>query len=199
VEHAYRDQRPGQCAYSLTWSPDGVVDVSVEDFGVWREVPADPGFRGRGLMLIRELAEDVSVEQSPAGGTTVRFRLPVPVHPNEDGGGARRPDAGTTGIGAELVHGPDGGLALSGELDLASAAAIRPHLLDAVDAVAPRDVNLDLRDVSYLASAGLGLLLEASQRARDGGGRLWLLVDPDGSPARVLELAGLETLVAGAR
>ena len=28
-------------------------------------------------MLIRELAEDVSVERGPHGGTTVRFRVPV--------------------------------------------------------------------------------------------------------------------------
>jgi anti-anti-sigma factor len=199
VEHAYRDQKPGQCAYALTWSPDGGVDVSVEDFGVWREVPADPGFRGRGLMLMRELADDVSVEQSPGGGTSVRFRVPVRLGATEDGDGQRRSDADNTGTGAEITHGPDGGLVLSGELDLASAAAVRPHLLAAVDAEAPRDLTLDLRDLSYLASAGLGLLLELADRARQGGGRLWVLVDPEGSPARVLELAGLETLVAGTR
>lgn len=53
-----------------------------------------------------------------------------------------------------------------------------------------------LRGVSYLASAGLGLLLEAAEPARTGGGRLWVLVEPGGSPARTLELAGLESLIA---
>jgi serine phosphatase RsbU (regulator of sigma subunit)/anti-sigma regulatory factor (Ser/Thr protein kinase) len=77
VEHAYRAQPPGECAYAASWTPDGAVDVQVEDFGTWRPVPSDPGFRGRGLMLIRELAEDVVVEPSPHGGTTVRFRVPV--------------------------------------------------------------------------------------------------------------------------
>jgi anti-anti-sigma factor len=76
---------------------------------------------------------------------------------------------------------------------------LRPHLLAAVDAAAPGALNLDLRGVSYLASAGLGLLLEAAERARNGGGRLWVLVEPEGSPARVLELAGLETLLAEPR
>jgi anti-anti-sigma factor len=196
VEHAYRDQPAGECAYSLTWSPDGSVDVQVQDFGIWRPIPADPGFRGRGLMLIAELAEDVTVEQSPGAGTTVRFRVPVPVPRPEGGDGPRRSDSHPTGEAAELLYGPDGGLALYGELDLASAASVRPHLLAAVDAAAPGRLDLDLRGVSYLASAGLGLLLEASERARDGGRRLWVLVEPGGSPERILTLAGLETLVA---
>ena len=61
----------------------------VEDRGTWRPVPADPGFRGRGLQLIHELAEDVSVQPSPAGGTTVRFRVPVRSAPRE-GAAVRR-------------------------------------------------------------------------------------------------------------
>jgi serine phosphatase RsbU (regulator of sigma subunit)/anti-sigma regulatory factor (Ser/Thr protein kinase) len=83
IEHAYRGQRAGDCAYALTWTPDGGVDVQVDDFGTWRPVPADPGFRGRGLMLIRELAQDVTVEPAPHGGTTVRFRLPPRSHGRE--------------------------------------------------------------------------------------------------------------------
>ena len=77
IEHAYRDQPAGECAYSVSWTPDGGVDVRVDDLGTWRPVPADPGFRGRGLMLIRELAEHVVVEPGRSGGTTVRFRVPV--------------------------------------------------------------------------------------------------------------------------
>ena len=57
VEHAYGNGPAGACAYSVDRLPDGAVAVRVEDFGPWRPVPADPGFRGRGLMLIRRLAE----------------------------------------------------------------------------------------------------------------------------------------------
>jgi anti-sigma regulatory factor (Ser/Thr protein kinase) len=89
IEHAYRDQPTGECTYALAWTPEGAVDVLVEDFGTWRPVPADPGFRGRGLMLIRELAEDVSVEPAPNGGTTVRFRVPARARGRE-GTGLRR-------------------------------------------------------------------------------------------------------------
>jgi PAS domain S-box-containing protein len=83
IEHAYRDQPAGECAFAVTWAPDGGIDVRVDDFGTWRPVPADPGFRGRGLMLIRELAEDVVLEPSDHGGTTVRFRMPVRSRPRE--------------------------------------------------------------------------------------------------------------------
>jgi anti-anti-sigma factor len=61
-------------------------------------------------------------------------------------------------------------------------------------AAAPQVLTLDLREVSYLASAGLGLLLEVVQRAADAGGRVRLLVAADSAPARVLALTGLETL-----
>ena len=59
-------------------------------------------------------------------------------------------------------------------------------------------LDLDLRELSYLASAGVGLLVEAAEQARAAGGRVRLLVDPAGSPARVLALAGLEVLVTDA-
>ena len=198
VEHAYRDQPAGECVYAVSWLPDGGVDVCVEDFGRWRPVPADPGFRGRGLRLIHELAEHVSVQPSPAGGTTVRFRVPVLPAPHEGADGPAEVGVGTRRGGARLVRTGDGGLRLTGELDLASAEAVGPQLLTAVDAAATGSLDLDLRGISYLASAGVGLLVEAVERARAAGGSVRLLVDPDGSPARVLALAGLEALVTDA-
>jgi len=48
------------------------------------------------------------------------------------------------------------------------------------------------------ASAGLGLLLEAAQRTRTAGNVLRVLLDQDGHPARVLELAGLAALLGAA-
>ena len=43
-----------------------------------------------------------------------------------------------------------------------------PQLLAAVDAAMPGRLDLDLSAVSYLASAGVGLLLERLRRARAG-------------------------------
>jgi PAS domain S-box-containing protein len=74
VEHAYCGQTPGEFDYSITRATDGTLEVQVQDFGIWRPEPADNHHRGRGLGLIRTLADDVVVDTT-AHGTTVRFRM----------------------------------------------------------------------------------------------------------------------------
>ena len=192
VEHAYRDQPDGECDITLTWRPDGGVDARVADSGRWRPVPADPGFRGRGLLLIRRLAEDVAIEPAPGGGTTVRFRVPADAV-QEDG--PRRRAAALPRSGGATVRTTGSGVELAGELDLASAPEVAPALFAAVDA-GEGELTVDLAQVTYLASAGVGLLLESAERARAAGRTLRIRADPAGSPARVLRLAGLGELVA---
>jgi anti-sigma regulatory factor (Ser/Thr protein kinase) len=51
----------------------GVVSVTVRDHGTWRAPPADPGWRGRGLVIIRGLADEVEVHHG-GSGTVVRMR-----------------------------------------------------------------------------------------------------------------------------
>ncbi|MCU1430402.1 MAG: multi-sensor signal transduction histidine kinase [Actinomycetia bacterium] len=74
VEHAYG---PGDARIEVTATASGVrsgagvVDVRVRDFGRWR--PDRPGVGGgRGLILIRDLMDDVSIETTN-DGTTVRM------------------------------------------------------------------------------------------------------------------------------
>jgi anti-anti-sigma factor len=192
VEHAYRDHPGGQCSFSVTRCPDGSVDVRVEDFGTWRPVPSDAGFRGRGLQMIRRLAEDVTVEETPGGGTTVRFRMPAATGRPQEAAPSSSPAPVRPVEGASLRA--DGAVVLlAGELDLASAPALRSELFAVLDS-REGDVTLDLRGLTFLASAGLGLLLESEQRTRLAGQALRVLVDPDGQPARVLRLAGLDGL-----
>lgn len=72
VEHAYRG-RAGDVQVLAASRPcqDGVAIV-VSDHGTWSTPALDPGYRGRGLPLMRELADRHSVEHS-ASGTTVRL------------------------------------------------------------------------------------------------------------------------------
>jgi anti-anti-sigma factor len=84
---------------------------------------------------------------------------------------------------------------LAGELDLASAQEITATLFVTL-ASGTGEATLDLRRITYLASAGIGLLLEAVERCRLAGRPLQVLVDPEGSPARILELAGLGALIS---
>jgi anti-sigma regulatory factor (Ser/Thr protein kinase) len=75
VEHAYRDTGAGDFVYSVRRRPDAGIRVTVEDFGRWRPPPDDPGYRGRGLAVIHNLAHDVSLDFSDHG-TRVAFTMP---------------------------------------------------------------------------------------------------------------------------
>ncbi|MCE3554048.1 SpoIIE family protein phosphatase [Pseudonocardia sp. RS11V-5] len=205
VEHAYTSGGdPGADAVELTLElrPEGPVAVRVVDHGLWRPPPADPGYRGRGLALIRELAEEVEV--LPADdGTEVWFRLPalpVEVVPRLPGGAADRP------AGAAPV---DGGPAVTrlrrwadrhtvrvhvdGDLDLAGVAAVRSDLLAELDGGGP--LTLTLAADSYVSSSGIALLSELAQRARAGGTELSVVTPSDSPARRILVLAGLDTLI----
>jgi anti-anti-sigma factor len=132
-------------------------------------------------------------------GTRVRFRLPVPDaastrHRPVAADGAR-PPAGP----ARLAVGdePDGvRLEISGELDLASAGAVGTGVLERLAALAPGTTAvLDLRPTTYLASAGVGLVLQACGAAEARGVRFTVLTARGSAPDRLLRLAGLADLV----
>jgi serine/threonine-protein kinase RsbW len=77
AEHAYpSNQGPVDLVAART--TDGRVLVTVSDRGRWRPPPANPGFRGRGLLMIKALAHQAEVRQSPQG-TTVHMQWTLPV------------------------------------------------------------------------------------------------------------------------
>jgi serine/threonine-protein kinase RsbW len=68
VEHAYRGELGGMV--ELDASREGrLVTVTVTDHGSWRPPPADPGTRGRGLLLINNLGAAVHIARSTHGTT----------------------------------------------------------------------------------------------------------------------------------
>ncbi|MGD9532027.1 MAG: STAS domain-containing protein, partial [Pseudonocardia sp.] len=89
----------------------------------------------------------------------------------------------------------------TGEVDLPAADTLRARLLARLEAAAERSeptargLVLDLDGITYLASAGLGVLLEVVTQARDRGVQLELRARPGGIAARVLELAGVAAAV----
>lgn len=71
VDHPLRPSKP---YFAVCTEIDrGVVTIVIQDHGRWRP-PTAPGSRGRGLQLMRALA-DTSVTTGP-GGTTVTLRHP---------------------------------------------------------------------------------------------------------------------------
>ena len=86
-------------------------------------------------------------------------------------------------------------LEIAGELDLGSAEMLRPELLGTLADLGNGTATVDLRSTTYLASAGLGLLLESEARARAAGGTLRILVLPGSSPARLLQVSEVDGLL----
>ncbi|HEX8648798.1 MAG TPA: STAS domain-containing protein, partial [Thermoleophilaceae bacterium] len=86
---------------------------------------------------------------------------------------------------------PDGvHIALSGELDLATAPKLEDELRSAEERGAGV-IFLDLRPLSFMDSSGLRALLAADSRAREGGRRL-VLVRGDERVQRVLKITRLD-------
>jgi anti-anti-sigma factor len=80
-------------------------------------------------------------------------------------------------------------LAITGELDLASSPVLQKELDRISDSDSGR-VILDLRDLSFMDSTGLSVLVKAHQRAEDSG-RRFVLVKGGQQVQRLLNLTGL--------
>jgi anti-anti-sigma factor len=80
-----------------------------------------------------------------------------------------------------------------GEVDLATATRVRHQVLLRLEQLPAGSVaTLDLRPTGYLASAGVGLVLEAVARARRAGVALRVQTRQGTPPARILALAGVD-------
>lgn len=75
VEHAYPPDAEGVVELTMTLGSHHRptdVQVSVVDGGRWRPAPTEVGFRGRGLQMIRALADRAEIT-SGAHGTSVHM------------------------------------------------------------------------------------------------------------------------------
>jgi anti-anti-sigma factor len=78
-----------------------------------------------------------------------------------------------------------------GELDLATAPDLEGAVTAGLDA--GKDVVVDLRELDFMDSSGLRVLVAAHARARRDGGRFAIVRPlPGGAVARILSVAGIE-------
>ena len=77
-----------------------------------------------------------------------------------------------------------------GEIDLQTVAEL-DSALTAVQGDGHSHVVLDLWDVTFIDSVGLGVLLSAKRRAEKGIGGFAVVAEPHGPVQTVFELAGL--------
>ncbi|WP_327118411.1 SpoIIE family protein phosphatase [Nocardia sp. NBC_01730] len=76
IEHAYRNGDGGRVQLSATCDVDAVV-IMVTDSGNWKPRASDPGYRGRGIEMMRALTEELDIDHS-GPGTTVRMSVTLP-------------------------------------------------------------------------------------------------------------------------
>jgi anti-sigma B factor antagonist len=104
------------------------------------------------------------------------------------GDGLRRhPVLGVDAVGTALV------IRLGGELDLYNAAQVRSALADASDQ-APERIVVDLREVEFIDSTALGVLIETRTGLENRDGLL--LAAPGLETRRALQISGLDKLFA---
>jgi anti-sigma B factor antagonist len=92
--------------------------------------------------------------------------------------------AGTTTNPIVVVH---------GEIDVATSPILRSELASVL-ASQPEDVTLDLHDVSFVDSSGLGVMVGALKRLREAGGERFAVRDPQDAVRKVFDITGLSSL-----
>ena len=83
---------------------------------------------------------------------------------------------------------------LRGSLDLATAPTVRAALTDATEK-GNQHLIVDLTQLEFLDSTGLGVLIGAHRRAAERGGS-FRLITSDGQIARLLNITGLIAVFA---
>ena len=88
---------------------------------------------------------------------------------------------------------PSATVVLDGEIDIATAPAIRRILLAAISG---RNVHLavNMSGVTFIDAAGIGVLVAAANRARQAGGGLSLLA-PSPQVRRLLDVFRLDAIL----
>ncbi|MGY1722657.1 SpoIIE family protein phosphatase [Blastococcus sp. SYSU DS0533] len=189
AEHAYRGTEPGPMSVTAQVDVDGVLTVTVHDEGTWRPPDRDPGDRGRGLLIMRQLVDGVTLVEDH--GTTVRLSFRLRRTPDEE------VDPHRVVEGADVVvdrQGPRPVVRAAGAIDATAAEQLRIRMLEASHGGA-MPMELDLGGVGLFSSAAVRVVLAMARIARDESWRLAVLAPEGGVTRHVLEISGLDGLV----
>jgi anti-sigma regulatory factor (Ser/Thr protein kinase) len=193
AEHAYRGSAPGPMSVSARVDVDGVLTVTVRDEGTWRPPDRDPGDRGRGLLIMRQLVDGVLLEEQEKG-TTVHLTLRLRRSPEVEEGEVDRPSAASAATVTVDRDGPRPVVRVTGAVDDVGAEQTRIRLLEASHG-GTGQVELDLVEVSLFSSAAVRVVLAVARIGRDEGWRLVIHAPVGGITRHILEISGLGGLV----
>jgi serine phosphatase RsbU (regulator of sigma subunit)/anti-sigma regulatory factor (Ser/Thr protein kinase) len=189
AEHAYRDTEPGPMSVNAAVDADGVLTVTVRDEGTWRRPDRDPGDRGRGLLIMRQLVDGVTLQEGP--GTTVTMSMRLRRAPELD---TEHP-VSASGATVTVDRGVDPPVVrVCGAVDEIGAEQMRIRLLEASHGGTGR-VALDLVGVGLFSSAAVRVVLAVARIARDERWRLTVHAPDGGLTRHILLISGLGGLV----
>ena len=189
AEHAYRDTAPGDMHLSADVDLDGVLTIVVRDEGSWRPPNRDPGDRGRGLLIMRQLVDRVRLKGQE--GTTVTLSMQLRRGPEVE------EDLPSTELAAVVSIDREGHrpvVRVAGVVDAPGAERMRISLLDASRG-GTTPVELDLTEVGLFSSAAVRVVLAIARIARDETWRLTVRAPDGGVTRHILEISGLAGLV----
>lgn len=83
---------------------------------------------------------------------------------------------------------------LSGEIDHHSAVGVRSEIDTLVFEVRPKKLILELSDINFMDSSGLGLIMGRYALIKDLGGSL-LLRAPSTAVMKILKLSGMDRII----
>ncbi len=199
AEHAYPADGSGLIGLTCVLHDDGYVECRVADHGTWR-APSTASDRGRGLMLVEHLLDDVVISHppqvagSPRGtrGTmvTLRHRLTRPpvLSPASCPAGLCC-DEDPFSVDAESESAA-ARAEVYGAVDVFSAEELTRELL-AASRGGTLPLTVDLTGVSQLASAGVRALFEVRSQLAAHHQPMVLIAVPGSSAAFVLDLVQL--------
>jgi len=85
-------------------------------------------------------------------------------------------------------------ITLSGEVDLSNVPDLRRRIFGAIRND-DRAVIVDLTDLAFIDSAGLGMLFELSELLDERRQRLYVVVPPGTQPRRTIDIVGFGTSI----
>ena len=85
-------------------------------------------------------------------------------------------------------------IALGGEFDVVCADSFKRRFAEATEGE-PEDVVIDLRELTFIDSTGLSLLLSVNEMSQDRGFGLWIVSAEADPPTKIFRMTGTHTIL----
>ncbi len=85
-------------------------------------------------------------------------------------------------------------IAVDGEVDVSNAEELRAQIDAGLAEDATREIEVDMAQVSYIDSTGIGVLVGSAHKAQDSG-RAFKVLDPQPNVLRILGLLGVDEVL----